>query len=67
MRRLSPRKIVITTHSGTTIVGVLALSWPWSLRVRSAQVIERGASAKVPPADGLIVVPRRSVHFMQLI
>lgn len=68
MRRLAPRKTVITTHSGTTIIGTLALSWPWSLRVRSAQVIPAGtAAAKAPPADGIIVVPRRSVHYMQII
>jgi hypothetical protein len=63
--RRAPRRVAITLITGIGIMGDLLLSWPWSVRVRSAQVVERGsAPAK---ADGTIVIPRRSIAFMQLI
>jgi hypothetical protein len=65
VRRLAPRRVVVTLTTGTTIDGTLALCWPWSVRVRSPQVIERGTHPA--KADGVIVIPRRSIAFMQLI
>jgi hypothetical protein len=55
----------VTLVTGVTVDGTLALSWPWSVRVRSAQVVERGTTPV--RADGVIVIPRRSVAYMQII
>jgi hypothetical protein len=55
----------VTLVTGVTIDGTLILSWPWSVRVRSAQVAERGTATV--KADGVIVIPRRSVAYMQII
>lgn len=66
-----PRRVVIACTSGRTIIGTLAWSWPWSYRVRSAKIIERGVSARevdaMKASDGVVCVPRTSIDYVQIV
>lgn len=61
------RKTVVNLTTGRTVFGDLALSWPWTIRVRNARVIERGTQPDTAvKVDGIVRIPRRSVEFMQV-
>jgi hypothetical protein len=69
MRRLAPRRVVITCTTGRTIVGTLALSWPWGpVRVRNAKLAEAHVDPNTSPTvDGIVRVRRGAIDFMQVI
>lgn len=72
MIKIARRRVVITCNSGRTIIGECMIGWPFgAVRVRAAKMLERGAGAadlsRAPHVDGILVVPRHSIDYMQVI
>jgi Rieske Fe-S protein len=59
------RQAVVNLTGGRTLVGELAVSWPWALRLRGAATV--GADGRQTRIDGVVVVRWRAVEFVQLI
>jgi hypothetical protein len=67
----APRTIVINLTDGTTIVGRPAFSWrPSVYRVTSAVLHDPSQASperRAKPTDGVVMVPRERVLFVQLV
>ncbi|ETD31250.1 hypothetical protein [Williamsia sp. D3] len=58
------QRVVVNLKSGTAVTGVVTTENPDRLVLKSAAVIEPGASAPVP-ADGAILVDRDHIDYIQ--
>jgi hypothetical protein len=67
MIRLKRRTAIVNMTNGQTITGELGWSLPWSpYRLHHSSLIVRG-DEPARKVDGLVLVPRRNVQFVQII
>ena len=60
------RRVLVTMKSGTAVEGLLEDASAQLLRIRDARVIEAGASGDPIPADGVVLLERAGVDFVQV-
>lgn len=64
-RQFERRKAAVTLRSGASVIGVLWEATPEFLTLREASMTVEGAGDV--PADGIMVLPREHVEFLQVL
>ncbi|WP_420123197.1 hypothetical protein [Nakamurella sp.] len=60
------RTVIVNLVDGrTTLIGVRRWSWPWQVRLSDAR-LHRGTGHPEQPVDGLVLIPRHRVDWIQV-